>query len=259
MIYGLFSNLACFTCCDGECKREGEYWTVETDDTHARQFVGKNFDQQFYGKVGGQETKRTSAQREDHGFTKQLLDNARAGSAHCGTDGNLFATRKRAGEDEVGNIRAGDQKHEGHSPEHHEQSRPDVAYHLFAQGVDNRAPAFVIIGITVCCAPNAPNNHRLHVVLNFRIVAQFVIEREIPGAGTLSDTQIREISLRSLQALKAMGPQIQWLHSYVTEDKVYCVYLAPDEDSIREHARRAGIPADRVSAVRRLIDPANLN
>ncbi|MGC1451078.1 MAG: DUF4242 domain-containing protein [Candidatus Sulfotelmatobacter sp.] len=87
---------------------------------------------------------------------------------------------------------------------------------------------------------------------------QFVIEREIPGAGALSETQIREISLRSLQTLKEMGPQIQWLHSYVTEDKVYCVYLAPDEDSIREHARRTGIPADRVSAVRRLIDPANL-
>jgi hypothetical protein len=96
-------------------------------------------------------------------------------------------------------------------------------------------------------------------MLDFQIVAQFVIERDVPGAGTLSDTQIREVSLRSLQALKAMGPQIQWLHSYVTEDKVYCVYLAPDEDSIREHARLAGIPADRVSAVRRLIDPANLN
>lgn len=90
-------------------------------------------------------------------------------------------------------------------------------------------------------------------------MAQFVIEREIPGAGRLSETQIREVSLRSLQALKAMGPQIQWLHSYVTEDKVYCVYLAPDEDSIREHARLAGIPADRVSAVRRLIDPVNFN
>ena len=85
---------------------------------------------------------------------------------------------------------------------------------------------------------------------------QFVIERAIPGAGTLSETQIRDISLRSLQALKEMGPQIQWLHSYVTEDKVYCIYLAPDEDTIREHARKVGIPADRVSAVRRLIDPA---
>jgi len=87
---------------------------------------------------------------------------------------------------------------------------------------------------------------------------QFVIEREAPGAGSLTETQIRELSLRSLEALKEMGPQIQWLHSYVTEDKVYCVYLAPDENSIREHARRVGIPADRVSAVRRLIDPAAL-
>jgi hypothetical protein len=90
-------------------------------------------------------------------------------------------------------------------------------------------------------------------------VAQFVIEREVAGAGSLSDAQLREISLRSLQTLNAMGPQIHWLHSYVTEDKVYCVYLAPDEDTVREHARRAGIPADRVSAVRRLIDPAHLN
>lgn len=90
------------------------------------------------------------------------------------------------------------------------------------------------------------------------IVPQFVIEREIPGAGSLTEAQIHEVSMRSLQTLKEMGPHIQWLHSYVTEDKVYCVYLAPDEDSIREHARRTGIPADRVSAVRRLIDPANL-
>jgi hypothetical protein len=87
-------------------------------------------------------------------------------------------------------------------------------------------------------------------------VTQFVIEREIPGAGALSESQIRDIALQSLQALKELGPQIQWLHSYVTEDKVYCIYLAPDEDSIREHARRAGIPADRVASVRRLIDPA---
>lgn len=87
---------------------------------------------------------------------------------------------------------------------------------------------------------------------------QFVIEREIPGAGTLSEPQIRHMALQSLQTLKDMGPQIQWLHSYVTEDKVYCVYLAPDEDCIREHARRVGIPADRVAAVRRLIDPANV-
>ena len=85
-----------------------------------------------------------------------------------------------------------------------------------------------------------------------------MIERDIPGAGALSEAQLREISLRSIETLKEMGPQIQWLHSYVTEDKVYCVYLAPDEDAIREHARKVGLPADRVSAVRRLIDPANL-
>jgi Nickel responsive protein SCO4226-like len=84
---------------------------------------------------------------------------------------------------------------------------------------------------------------------------QFVIEREIPGAGSLSEDQIREVSLRSLESLTQMGPQIQWLHSYVTEDKVYCVYLAPDEETIREHARKTGIPANRVAAVRRLIDP----
>src|SRR3954464_12859352 len=84
---------------------------------------------------------------------------------------------------------------------------------------------------------------------------QFVIEREVPGAGSLSEAQIRELSLHSLQTLKEMGPKIQWLHSYVTEDKVYCVYLAPDEETIREHARRTNIPANSVSGVRRLIDP----
>ena len=89
-------------------------------------------------------------------------------------------------------------------------------------------------------------------------VPQFVIEREIPGAGKMSEAQIRDVSMRSLEVLKDLGPQIQWLHSYVTEDKVYCVYLAPDENIIREHARRVGIPADRVSAVRKLIDPAGL-
>ncbi len=85
-----------------------------------------------------------------------------------------------------------------------------------------------------------------------------MIERDVPGAGALSEAELRELSLRSLQTLNEMGPQIQWLHSYVTEDKVYCVYLAPDENTIREHARRVGLPADRVAAVRRLIDPANV-
>ena len=86
---------------------------------------------------------------------------------------------------------------------------------------------------------------------------KFVIEREVLGAGDLSDAQLREISQRSVAVLRAMGPEIQWLHSYVTGDKVYCVYLAPDEATIKEHAKRAGLPANRVSAVRRLLDPSS--
>ncbi len=84
---------------------------------------------------------------------------------------------------------------------------------------------------------------------------KFVIEREIPGAGNLSEAQLQEISRKSVSVLREMGTCIQWLHSYVTADKVYCVYLAPDEATIQEHARRIGLPANRVSAVRRLIDP----
>ena len=85
---------------------------------------------------------------------------------------------------------------------------------------------------------------------------KFVIEREILGAGKLSDLELREISQKSVNVLRALGPEIQWLHSYVTGDKVYCVYLAPDEAVIKEHAKRVGIPANRISAVRRLIEPA---
>jgi hypothetical protein len=84
---------------------------------------------------------------------------------------------------------------------------------------------------------------------------KFVIERDVPGAGNLTEAQLCEISKKSVGVLKGMGPEIQWLHSYVTADKVYCVYLAPDEATIQEHARRVGLPANRVSAVRRLIDP----
>ncbi len=86
-------------------------------------------------------------------------------------------------------------------------------------------------------------------------MAKFVIERHIPGLGKLTPAELKAISLKSIGVLREMGPQIQWLHSYVTEDKLYCVYLAPDEDTVREHARRGGFPADRVAAVRRLIDP----
>ena len=84
---------------------------------------------------------------------------------------------------------------------------------------------------------------------------QYVIERDIPGAGRMTQAEVQEMSLRSLDILKEMGPEIQWLYSYVTDEKVYCVYLAPDESPIREHARRLGVPANRISAVRHLIDP----
>jgi hypothetical protein len=87
------------------------------------------------------------------------------------------------------------------------------------------------------------------------IMPQFVIEREIPGAGNLSDAELQAAARKSVGVLNEIGPEIKWLHSYVTGDKVYCVYLAPDEETVREHARRAGLPANRVSAVRRLIDP----
>src|SRR5450432_3778446 len=90
-----------------------------------------------------------------------------------------------------------------------------------------------------------------------RQMPKYLIEREILGAGNLTDAQLREVSQKLVIVLKVMGPEIQWLHSYVTGDKVYCVYLAPDEATIHEHARRTGLPANRVSAVRRLIDPTN--
>lgn len=83
---------------------------------------------------------------------------------------------------------------------------------------------------------------------------KYVIEREVAGAGALTEAQLREISLTSLRALDELGSKIQWIHSYVTDNKIYCVYVAPDEETIREHARRAGLPADRIAAVRRLLD-----
>ena len=84
---------------------------------------------------------------------------------------------------------------------------------------------------------------------------KYIIEREIPKLGTLSEQEIRAISQKSCGILKQMGPQIQWLQSYVTEDKLYCVYIAPDEQAVREHAKRGGFPANRVSQIKDVIDP----
>jgi hypothetical protein len=84
---------------------------------------------------------------------------------------------------------------------------------------------------------------------------KFVIEREIPGAGKLPPQELKAISQKSCAVLHAMGPQIQWLQSFVTDHKIYCVYLAPDEQSVREHARRGGFPANTVARVHTVIDP----
>jgi hypothetical protein len=87
-------------------------------------------------------------------------------------------------------------------------------------------------------------------------MGQYVIEREIPGIGSMSDTELQEIARKSVGVLREMGPEIRWLHSYVTGDKLFCVYLAPDEETVRKHARLGGFPANRILAVRRLIDPS---
>ncbi len=84
---------------------------------------------------------------------------------------------------------------------------------------------------------------------------KFVIEREIPGAGKLSAAELHSIAQKSCNVLRAMGPQVQWVESFVTDDKIYCVYIAPDEAAVLEHARQGGFPANRISQVRSVIDP----
>ena len=86
---------------------------------------------------------------------------------------------------------------------------------------------------------------------------RYVIERDLPGAGDLSAEEVRAISQKSCAVLGELGPRIQWEHSYVTGDRIYCVYIAPDEAMIREHAQRGGFPANRISRVERVIDPVS--
>jgi hypothetical protein len=86
-------------------------------------------------------------------------------------------------------------------------------------------------------------------------VPKFVIEREIPGAGSLSPEQLQAISQKSCSVLQNLGPQIQWLQSFVTDNKIYCVYIAPNERMVREHASQGGFPANSIAQVRRVIDP----
>lgn len=84
---------------------------------------------------------------------------------------------------------------------------------------------------------------------------KFVIERDVPEAGKLTSEELQSVSQKSCDVLRMLGPQIQWVQSYVTDDRIYCVYIAPDPATIREHAQQAGIPADRISQVRVVIDP----
>jgi len=84
---------------------------------------------------------------------------------------------------------------------------------------------------------------------------KYVIEREIPGAGKLSAEELQGISQKSCGVLREMGPQIQWVESFVTDDKVYCVYIAPNEAAVRQHAQKGGFPANRIAEIRSVIDP----
>ena len=84
---------------------------------------------------------------------------------------------------------------------------------------------------------------------------KYIIEREIPGAGSLTAKDLQVISQKSCGILKDMGPKIQWVESYVTDDKVYCVYIAPDEATVRAHAEQGGFPANRISQIKTMIDP----
>ncbi len=84
---------------------------------------------------------------------------------------------------------------------------------------------------------------------------KYIIEREIPGAGNLTTEELQGISQKSCGVLSGMGPQIQWVQSYVTGDKVYCVYIAPDEEMVREHARQGGFPANSIAEIKSVIDP----
>jgi hypothetical protein len=88
-----------------------------------------------------------------------------------------------------------------------------------------------------------------------KIMPKFVIEREIPGAGKLTAEQLQGISQTSCGVLRELGPQIQWVQSFVTDEKIYCVYIAPDEDTVRRHAEMGGFPANKVAQVRAVIDP----
>lgn len=84
---------------------------------------------------------------------------------------------------------------------------------------------------------------------------RFIIERVVPGAGKMTPDELKALSTRSCNVINTIGPKIQWVHSYVTENKIYCIYIAPDEETVREHARLGGFPANQIAVIGRMIDP----
>ncbi len=125
----------------------------------------------------------------------------------------------------------------------------------------NAQKMFPVIGIFLLMACNPTSDKSNLTASSSQIVGEeqgmptFVIEREMPGAGELTNDQLKGASQASCNALKTMGPDIRWLHSYVTENKVYCVYQAKSEDLIKEHAQKAGFPANSISRLATVIDP----
>jgi hypothetical protein len=113
-----------------------------------------------------------------------------------------------------------------------------------------------LVGLTAPASSLAAENHP-NATARSATMAKFVIERDLPGAGKLSSAELQAISLKSRNVLREMGPKIQWVESYVTDDKIYCVYLAENEVDIRKHAEAGGFPVNRVSRIRTTIDPTS--
>jgi hypothetical protein len=110
-------------------------------------------------------------------------------------------------------------------------------------------------GASLGCCEHVKNASRVKLRNEVLTMPKFVIERDIPKAGSLSAEQLQAISQKSCEVLREMGAQIQWVQSYVSEDRVYCIYVAPDEDALRKHAQQGGFPVNRISRIRSVIDP----
>lgn len=119
--------------------------------------------------------------------------------------------------------------------------------------------AFVALLSLATSASNAQSNMKKSETSKSKDMKTYVIEREIPGAGTLSKSDLKSISQKSCAVLKNLGPEIQWVHSYVTGNKIYCIYKAENEELVREHAKKGGFPANSVQEVSTIINPDTAN